>query len=99
MGYTGGPIMAWATVRYLPGQIDAAGDILVVPSASDEAVESALEIINNWRSCHGFPLNTFQQTLRRKAVAVDPSATVAQRKEGSHLEKGSHFLLKLDAEA
>jgi ppGpp synthetase/RelA/SpoT-type nucleotidyltranferase len=39
----------------------------------------SLEIINNWRSSHAFPLNTFQSTLRKKARSIDPQSIVAQR--------------------
>ena len=36
-------------------------------------------MINNWRSAHAFPLNTFQMTLRRKARQVSGTALVVQR--------------------
>jgi hypothetical protein len=42
-------------------------------------LSQALEIINNWRSSHSFPLNTFQVTLRRKAQEADPRPLIAQR--------------------
>jgi hypothetical protein len=41
--------------------------------------EAALEIINNWRSSHSYPLNTFQMNLRRAATAIDADALIAQR--------------------
>jgi len=41
--------------------------------------EDALSLVKHWRSAHGFPLNTFQMTLRKRAEACDPSALVAQR--------------------
>ena len=37
------------------------------------------EIINNWRSSHAYPLNTFQMTLRDRARRVDKEMIVAQR--------------------
>ena len=39
----------------------------------------ALEIINNWRAAHSFPLNTIQVGLRRRARDVDDHALIAQR--------------------
>jgi hypothetical protein len=39
----------------------------------------ALPIINNWRSSHGYPLNTFQVNLRQQARRVDVEPLVAQR--------------------
>ncbi|QHO76388.1 hypothetical protein ACH79_31000 [Bradyrhizobium sp. CCBAU 051011] len=39
----------------------------------------ALDIINNWRSSHNFPLNTFHIGLKRRAKIIDPKAITAQR--------------------
>jgi ppGpp synthetase/RelA/SpoT-type nucleotidyltranferase len=60
-------------------QVNAAGETLINPNATDEELERALTIINNWRSVHSFPLNTFQKTLRDKARKVDSQVLVAQR--------------------
>jgi hypothetical protein len=43
----------------------------------DRAV--ALRVVNNWRACHAFPLNTLQVRLRGLAKDVDANYTVAQR--------------------
>ncbi|MDO8531394.1 MAG: RelA/SpoT domain-containing protein [Dehalococcoidia bacterium] len=43
------------------------------------ARHNALTLVNAWRVAHAFPLNTFQTTLRRKAVGVDQQALVSQR--------------------
>ena len=40
---------------------------------------SALQTLNNWRSCHAYPINTFNATLRNKVSVVSPTAIVAQR--------------------
>jgi adenylate cyclase class IV len=39
----------------------------------------ARTIVDNWRSSHNYPLNTFKVTLRQKAFSVDDGALVAQR--------------------
>lgn len=39
----------------------------------------ALTVINNWRSAHSYPLNTFQMTLRRKGRKLERGVIVAQR--------------------
>jgi len=70
--------VAWATPIYRREEVDRAGEVLVSPSNADEA-ELALTVINNWRSAHAFPLNTFQVTLRFKARKVETNALVAQR--------------------
>jgi len=40
---------------------------------------AALDIINNWRSSHNFPLNTFHIGLKRRAKIIDAHAITAQR--------------------
>ena len=42
-------------------------------------LDEALTIINNWRSSHAYPLNTFQMGLRRAVRHVRPPWIVAQR--------------------
>ena len=44
----------------------------------DEWAEN-IAVINNWRSAHGYPLNTFQTTLRNSARRFDADALIAQR--------------------
>lgn len=41
--------------------------------------QQALNIINNWRSSHAFPLNAFHVTLRGRAKKIDPTALTSQR--------------------
>lgn len=82
--------MAWASPRYDREEINRAGKVLVREMEADDTPwgggierytewNKALEIINNWRSCHGYPLNTFQVNLRNSARSVDQSALIAQR--------------------
>jgi hypothetical protein len=39
----------------------------------------ALDVVNNWRSSHNFPLNTFHIGLKRRAKTIDPGCVTAQR--------------------
>ena len=71
--------MVWATRQYSKEEIDQAGSILLDRTADEATITSALAVINNWRSSHNFPLNTFQVTLRRHARDVQPDSIVAQR--------------------
>lgn len=71
--------MEWARPQYSKRKVNLAGKTYVDPESSREDREQALVIINNWRSSHSFPLNTFQAQLRRKAREIDPDATVSQR--------------------
>lgn len=73
----------WAVPLYSKKRVNWAGKTLI--SADRHTFEGiqeyleALDIINNWRSVHGHPLNTFQTTLRTRSRQIDPSALVAQR--------------------
>lgn len=72
--------MAWAVPEFSKSEVDAAGAGLIGSAVeSIEAFECALIIINNWRSSHSFPLNTFQVTLRNKGKQIDRTCLVAQR--------------------
>lgn len=73
--------MAWAKPEFKPEQINAAARKLATmefPVTNEEDLEY-LSIINNWRSSHAYPLNTFQITLRNKARKIEREAIVAQR--------------------
>lgn len=71
--------MAWAVPQYPRSRVNWAGRIWVSPVAIDHDREEALQIINNWRAAHSFPLNTFQMGLRKKSEQVDAKFLVAQR--------------------
>jgi hypothetical protein len=70
--------MAWATPLYQVQEVNAAGKMLAkaeIPTVD----EPYLTVINNWRSSHSYPLNTFQITLRNRAKKYEKDITVAQR--------------------
>lgn len=71
--------MAWTHPEYSRSQIDRAGKTYLSPDSSPDDRELSLVAINNWRSSHGFPLNTLQVNLRRVARSLDQDPTVAQR--------------------
>jgi ppGpp synthetase/RelA/SpoT-type nucleotidyltranferase len=72
--------MAWAQPRFTKAEIDLAGTLIAGQRVDDiDAWMNAFEVVDNWRSAHAFPLNTFQLTLRKRARAVYPHALVAQR--------------------
>lgn len=83
--------MAWAIPLYTRSHVNRAGDS-VVAYINFENIEDfdvwvpvynkyqdALEVINNWRSAHQYPLNTFQMTLRRKSKSITKNFIVSQR--------------------
>jgi len=71
--------MAWVAPAYTRGQVDRAGGTYIADLASREDRELALSVINNWRTSHGFPLNTLQMNLRDVANRYDRDPTIAQR--------------------
>lgn len=72
--------MQWAIREYSDSQIDAAGKVLISRRSSPADTWNALDIINNWRAAHAFPLNTMQMRLRNKAYEIDRrSPTIGQR--------------------
>lgn len=71
--------MAWTVPQHSKGEIKRAGETIVDESASFQERRAAIAVVNNWRSAHGFPLNTLQVSLRNRAQKVDADALVAQR--------------------
>jgi len=71
--------MSWPKPTFSKNQVNKAGQILVEGRPDLERLWWAAEVLNNWRSCPGYPINTFQSTLREKIKLVDPEALVAQR--------------------
>ena len=70
--------MSWATPQYEMKIVDAAGRALA-SQLFPLLVDQSLNVINNWRSSHSYPLNTFQITLRSKAKKLERDIIVAQR--------------------
>lgn len=58
--------------------VTKAGSTLLTAKKGSLEYDAAVEIVNAWRICHGYPINTFQSTLRKK-VAPYKDAIVAQR--------------------
>lgn len=60
------------------GAVNRAGRLLTTLRPDSSEYKDALMIVNDWRTCHAYPLNTFNGTLRRKAKKYKYSL-VAQR--------------------
>lgn len=83
-------VAVWTKPAFTHGTVNKAGEILRHPRITVDQLEWALGVLNNWRSSHSFPLNTFQVNLRRTASKFDSAALVAQR-----LKRASSVVLKL----
>jgi hypothetical protein len=71
--------MPWATRQFSKAEIDRAGESLITLFPGDPARDNALIVINNWRSCHSFPLQVIKMTLLKRARSIDAEALIAQR--------------------
>lgn len=71
--------MAWVIPQYSKEKVKRAGATLFNDDASDEEFEEALQILNNWRSSHSYPVNTFQAGLRQKLNSLGIDGLVGQR--------------------
>jgi hypothetical protein len=72
--------MEWEAPKFSAIELNAAGRMLISGKQpwTDE-YQHTLEVINNWRNSHNFPLNTFKVTLRYKTSKVDRVGLTAQR--------------------
>src|SRR3989344_8165951 len=71
--------MTWTKPEYGKAKVDRAGHILTDDNSTEEEIEEARNVLNNWRSSHGYPMNTFQARLRQISKKVDDTALVVQR--------------------
>lgn len=72
--------MGWPKLKYSKNEVNRSGNILKKQDRDTKEFEWAMDVLNNWRACHGYPMNTFNSTLRDKLknMAIN-NAIVAQR--------------------
>ncbi len=79
--------MTWNVPQFSKAKVNWAGEMLA-RSAMDSYADyrdyyeeyfRALEIVNNWRSSHSFPLNTFTVGMKRRTKKIDANVITAQR--------------------
>lgn len=66
------------SIRYSNGEIDRAGKALVENKKNTKAYRQGLEVVNNWRASHQYPMNTFVSTLHDRTRKYK-NAIIAQR--------------------
>jgi len=71
--------MAWAARIHSKGRIDRAGRALLELSPDDPSRDEEIAVVDNWRSCHAYPLQIIKMNLLSRAKKIDPDAVVAQR--------------------
>ncbi len=73
--------MAWTLPQYDKSEVNTAGRCLIADAGSTSVMERdrMLDVINNWRSSHSFPLQCIKMVLTKRSKTVDEKAIVAQR--------------------
>jgi putative GTP pyrophosphokinase len=71
--------MSFTVPNFTRGQVNRAGAVLIDSQAPQAALAEALAVINHWRACHAYPINTFQATLRWRLRKVCNKPLVATR--------------------
>ena len=82
--------MAWTRPQYSRSEVNNAGRLILrgpslmknaehIQEGWAEPMGKAIDIVNNFRLAHAFPLNTIQNALRNKAQAIDDQCIIAQR--------------------
>jgi hypothetical protein len=74
-------VAKWMKPHFTRGEVDGAGRKLrrYFVDDDDATTTHALEVINNWRSIHSYPLLSLRMTLTGRARRVDSRAIIAQR--------------------
>jgi hypothetical protein len=72
--------MAYVVRAFQPSEVNRAGAVLCGKRRADVQEKiHALDVVNNFRASHAFPLNTFQMTLRKRASRISSEAYIGQR--------------------
>lgn len=83
--------MAFVIPNFSKTKVSRAGSILISKESTPEEYENALGLLNHWRACHAYPINTFQATLRDRLKRININALIAQR-----LKRTPSILMKLE---
>ncbi|MEK6920303.1 MAG: RelA/SpoT domain-containing protein [Nanoarchaeota archaeon] len=72
--------MAWVKPKgYTVGTINYAGEILSKDTSSEEETNKAIEILDNWRAVHSYPMHIFKKRLKDKSQIIDKNSLIVQR--------------------
>jgi ppGpp synthetase/RelA/SpoT-type nucleotidyltranferase len=73
----------WAVPKFAKGEVNRAGIFVAKHFANAdpylEEFYDAMQVVNNWRSSHSYPLHAVKQILNNRAKTIDPRALVAHR--------------------
>jgi ppGpp synthetase/RelA/SpoT-type nucleotidyltranferase len=71
--------MDYAKPRHPIPEVNAAGKRVATLEGTASQLAQAIDIVDNWRASHSYPLNSFHTTLKGKARKVAGNALTAQR--------------------
>jgi len=72
--------MAWTKPKgYSKSKVDLAGDILIDTNKSIKEKEKALEVLDNWRAIHRYPMHIFKKRLKNVSEKINKSSLAVQR--------------------
>lgn len=72
--------MVWAKPKgYSKSNVDWAGDILISENSSPDEITRALEMLDNWRAIHRYPMHIFKKRLKRVSEKINNEALSVQR--------------------
>lgn len=70
--------MTWAKPQHTKNEVNRAGKVLTGEVFSLD-IQSALKIVNNWRSSHAYPLHIVTKRLKIRIKNIGENALVSQR--------------------
>jgi len=72
--------MEWTRYKgYSRKHVDRAGNVLINEQSSNKEKEQALEVMDNWREIHKYPLHIFKKRLKKVSEEIDKNALIVQR--------------------
>lgn len=72
--------MVWIKSKgFSKSKIDSAGNILINTEGLTDEREKALEILDNWRAIHRYPMHIFKKRLKMVSEKIDKNALSVQR--------------------
>ncbi len=73
--------MKWTTPQFSREEINKAGAALLDASIVGYEMDDVLDVVNDWRAAHAYPLQSIYVTLNSRSIRVDKSAITAQRRK------------------
>ena len=73
--------MTWTKPKgYSKSKVDLAGETLISKTSLPEEKDKALEILDNWRAIHRYPMHIFKKRLKRIYLMIKKNSVNLLRK-------------------